>query len=53
MKVSSIGPFRDAHGPVTVRLRPIRDLRDPRRARCYAAQVAALLHPRPVSGEKQ
>ena len=35
MKTILIGPFRDSHPDVTVRLRPTFDLRDPRQAHRY------------------
>ena len=35
MKTILIGPFRDSHPAVTVRLRDTRDIRDPRQARRY------------------
>ena len=35
MKTILIGPFRDFHPAVTVRLRDTRDIRDPRQARRY------------------
>ena len=35
MKTILIGPFRDYHTAVTVRLRPTCDLRDPRQAHRY------------------
>ena len=35
MKTILIGPFRDYHTAVTVRLRDTRDLRDPRQAHRY------------------
>lgn len=35
MKTRLIGPFRDFHAAVTVRLRDTRDIRDPRQARRY------------------
>lgn len=47
-----IGPFRDSHPVVTVRLRPTFDLRDPRQAHRYKRrrECAVKFPRRPIAG---
>ena len=51
MKTILIGPFRDSHPAVTVRLRDTRDIRDPRQAYRYQRrrECAVRLSSKPLS----
>ena len=55
MKTILIGPFRDFHPAVAVRLRDTRDIRDPRQARRYKRrrECAARIPMLPLSERRE